>query len=274
MQDLKTLPSAVYLDLEWNCCDASRHRGAAPEIVEIGLVELDPTSLRLIREANYRVRPRQLDISLRCTTITGITRDDLLSARPLRDVVSKIAHEWSTKATCFAWGADEDTHAAHLVSEFIHCRNRRVDLAVQRFLCVCDSVDHIRELHPAHNHQIDVALRALTGTRQRAIYKCKVDCPLERMERCQKDVTDPDCLCHEVSHLGKDGASLVDAKESLRSQSLPCHQTGVDQLAQLSLHGPERNPGHASNLPQIVELADVAKQNRQHRTTRAPKQRA
>lgn len=60
MQDLKTLPSAVYLDLEWNCADLPRPGVSDPEIVEIGLVALDPASLRLVREANYLVRPRQL----------------------------------------------------------------------------------------------------------------------------------------------------------------------------------------------------------------------
>jgi len=108
MQELKTLPSAVYLDLEWNCADMSRPGDPESEIIEIGLAELDPISLQLVRAANYLVRPRHLDISLRCTTITGLTRDDLRKAMPLRDVVSQIAQDWPSKATCFAWGDDGD----------------------------------------------------------------------------------------------------------------------------------------------------------------------
>ena len=78
MQKLNTLHSAIYLDLEWNCPDTSCYDGAVEEIIEIGLVELDPTSLNINREASYLVRPRQLDISFRCTAITGITRCDLI----------------------------------------------------------------------------------------------------------------------------------------------------------------------------------------------------
>jgi len=108
MKDLKTLPSAVYFDLEWNCAVQPRPGASDPEIVEIGLVALDPTSLRLVHEANYLVRPRHLDISLRCTAITGITRDDLVRANPLGEVLSMIAGAWSANATCFAWGNDGD----------------------------------------------------------------------------------------------------------------------------------------------------------------------
>jgi inhibitor of KinA sporulation pathway (predicted exonuclease) len=78
---------------------------------------------------NYLVRPRHLDISLRCTTITGLTREDLRNARPLRDVVSQIAQEWPSKAACFAWGDDGDIltracQAKHLAIPF----RRFVDL--------------------------------------------------------------------------------------------------------------------------------------------------
>jgi inhibitor of KinA sporulation pathway (predicted exonuclease) len=125
MQELKTIPSAVYLDLEWNCADFSRQGDPEPEIIEIGLAELDPISLRLVREANYLVRPRHLDICLRCTSITGLTRDDLRKAKPLRDVVSQIAQDWPSKTTCFAWGDDGDIltracKANHLPIPFRH----------------------------------------------------------------------------------------------------------------------------------------------------------
>lgn len=115
MQELKSLPSAVYLDLEWNCGDAPRAGDGTPDIIEIGLAELDPVSLCLGREANYLVRPRQLNISLRCTAITGITRGDLLRAKPLKDVIAVIARDWPIKATCFAWGDDGNilTDACH-----------------------------------------------------------------------------------------------------------------------------------------------------------------
>jgi inhibitor of KinA sporulation pathway (predicted exonuclease) len=127
MQKLNTLHSAIYLDLEWNCPDTSCHNGAVEEIIEIGLVELDPTSLNINREASYLVRPRQLDISFRCTAITGITRCDLIGARPLREVIAKIAGEWPSKSTCFAWGEDEEVFVRA-------CRAHQVPAPFRRFV--------------------------------------------------------------------------------------------------------------------------------------------
>jgi len=138
--------------------------------------------------------------------------------------------------------------AAQLASELIRRINRKVDLAVQRFLRVCDSVDNIRELRPTHDHQIDIALLALTGTRHGAIDKSKVDLRSERAERGQENVADSDRLRDNGPHLGEDGAGRVGAKEGLGSQSLFGHQTGVDQLAQLPLHGPQCNPRHPGKL--------------------------
>jgi len=108
MQELKTLPSAVYPDLEWNCTDRPRPGNSGPEIVEIGLVALDPASLRLIGEANYLVRPRHLDISLLFTAMTDITRDGLVGANPLGQVLSTITGAWPGNGTCFTWGNDSD----------------------------------------------------------------------------------------------------------------------------------------------------------------------
>ena len=93
-----------------------------------------------------------------------------------------------------------------------------------------------------------IALLALTGTRHGAIDKSKVDIRGERAERSQENVANSDRLRDNGPHLGEDGAGLVDAKEGLGSQSLFCHQTCIDQLAQLPLHGPQCNPSHAGKL--------------------------
>jgi len=127
MQELKILSSAIYLDLEWNCFETTLRNGAAEEIIEIGLVELDPVSLLIRREASYLVRPRQLEISRRCSAITGITRCDLIGARPLREVIAKIAGEWPSKSTCFAWGEDEEVFVRA-------CRAHRVPVPFRRFV--------------------------------------------------------------------------------------------------------------------------------------------
>lgn len=142
MQDLKTLSTAVYLDLEWNIARRRPNAAATLEIIEIGLVELDPITLSIVREASFLVRPRQVDISLLTTSITGITRDDLIHARPLRDVISAIVRDWPRKATCFFWGNDGDilTRA---------CCEHRVGAPFRHFVDLCLQMQNVLLL-PEH----------------------------------------------------------------------------------------------------------------------------
>ena len=105
MRAPSTINSAVHIDLEMNCADRFRPGAADPEIIEIGAVELDVASLRIVRERNYLVRP-QRDISRLCTKITGLTSEDFRGARPLRDVIAEISADWPGKTTSIAWGED------------------------------------------------------------------------------------------------------------------------------------------------------------------------
>lgn len=105
MKTLNRLQSVLYLDLEMNCADTFTLGDVDPEIIEIGIVELDVASLRIVREQNYLVRP-QRDISRRCTKITGLTREDFKGSVPFREVIAKICVEWPGKATSIAWGDD------------------------------------------------------------------------------------------------------------------------------------------------------------------------
>ena len=52
----------------------------APEVIEIGIVELGATTLTIAREASSLVRPRSVDTSIHRTRLTGITRADLVNA--------------------------------------------------------------------------------------------------------------------------------------------------------------------------------------------------
>ena len=82
----------------------------------------------------------------------------------------------------------------------------------------------------------------------------------------------PDRLRHEASHFRKNGTRLIGGEQGLRSLYPLRHQSGVDGLAQLALHRPERNPRHAGKLPQITGFADMAVQHGQHRAACAAEQ--
>ena len=126
MKTPSTIQAALYLDLELNCPDTFRPGDPDPEIIEIGIVELDITTLRIVRERDYLVRPRR-DISRRCTKITGLTNEDFKDAAPFREVIAEIGSEWPGKATSVAWGEDGPilTRA---------CRQHRVRMPFRRFI--------------------------------------------------------------------------------------------------------------------------------------------
>ena len=129
MKRLGRITTALYLDLEMNCSDElqSSLNKSDPEIIEIGICRLDVPSLRIAHETNYLVRPLHLDISLRCTAITGLTRDDLKSAPSFKDVLASIRRDWPVNATCFAWGKDGDILERD-------CRKNHLDIPFRRFL--------------------------------------------------------------------------------------------------------------------------------------------
>jgi inhibitor of KinA sporulation pathway (predicted exonuclease) len=123
--------TALYLDLEWTCWDAPPPPGMQPEIIEIGLVEMNLDTLDIIQEGTYFVRPRRWEISLMCANLTGITADDVRSAAPLSEVLGVLIRKFEPqKKPCCTWGDDVSVIAKTcqglgLVSPFRH----PVDLA-------------------------------------------------------------------------------------------------------------------------------------------------
>ncbi|WP_263377077.1 3'-5' exonuclease [Granulicella aggregans] len=98
---------AVYIDLEWLCWHSPPPPGLRQEIIEIGVVEMDLVTLSLIKEASYFVRPRRWGLSAECEQLTGITRQDILSGRPLLEVLMTIADTFQLAGMpCCSWGND------------------------------------------------------------------------------------------------------------------------------------------------------------------------
>jgi inhibitor of KinA sporulation pathway (predicted exonuclease) len=78
-----------------------------PEIIEIGVVEMDLQTLETTRENSYFVRPKRWEITERCTELTGIIKDDIQNARPFPAVIEALKEEFVPgKAQCCAWGHD------------------------------------------------------------------------------------------------------------------------------------------------------------------------
>ena len=97
-------PIALYKDLEWTCWDHSPPPGIKQEVIEIGIVALDLRSLKAIDKAAHFVRPRRWDISQKCAYLTGITDEDIRKAKPLREVIEHLEHQFTPKGKpTYAW---------------------------------------------------------------------------------------------------------------------------------------------------------------------------
>jgi inhibitor of KinA sporulation pathway (predicted exonuclease) len=100
---------AFYLDMEFTCWDGPPPVGLRPEIIEIGAVEMDLDSLHITKERTFFVRPRHLEISTRCSDITGISVDDLRAAPPFDKVLGVLIDEFRpSERLCCSWGNDAD----------------------------------------------------------------------------------------------------------------------------------------------------------------------
>lgn len=97
----------LYIDIEMTCWSTTPPLGMKPEIIEIGVVEMNLHTLKITRESSYFVRPKRWEISQHCTELTGITKDDIQKARSFPEVLQLLKEEFTPgKALCGAWGND------------------------------------------------------------------------------------------------------------------------------------------------------------------------
>jgi len=102
------LDRVLCIDTEWTCWDGAPPPGMRPEIIEIGIVEADPKSCAILREARFLVRPRVSEVSEYCTRLTGLTpREVARGGRPLGEALRTLAKNFgpANKLTT-AWGDD------------------------------------------------------------------------------------------------------------------------------------------------------------------------
>lgn len=99
---------ALILDVESTCWDGPPPPGMQPEIIEIGVAELDMRDLVILRDASYLVRPVRSEVSDYCTALTGHTADSLRRAgRPIGEVFRTFSKNFGpSRKVMMAWGDD------------------------------------------------------------------------------------------------------------------------------------------------------------------------
>lgn len=98
----------VCFDLEM-CCWSNDGVGTTGEIIEIGLAEIDIATGKIVKRAQYYVKPEKDEVSLFCAELTGITpRKIEKQGRPLADVLKSMLKNFGGPNKIYAsWGRDD-----------------------------------------------------------------------------------------------------------------------------------------------------------------------
>lgn len=122
MSNLRT-GRALFIDVEMACWDGPNPAGMRNEIIEFGLVEVDTQKLVVLREGQYLVQPVAAEISAYCTTLTGISAEEVSrDGRPLGEVVRTMArHFGPARKPLLAWG--DDWRCVQQDCEEVGCEN-------------------------------------------------------------------------------------------------------------------------------------------------------
>jgi inhibitor of KinA sporulation pathway (predicted exonuclease) len=99
---------ALVVDVEETCWDGPPPPGMSPEIIEIGVAELDVRELVILRGASFLVRPVRSEVSAYCTAFTGHTGESLRRAgRPIAEVFRTFSKQFGpSKKVLMSWGDD------------------------------------------------------------------------------------------------------------------------------------------------------------------------
>ena len=106
------LNRALSVDFELTCWEPVDGNNKVPEIIQIGIAELNLKTLKRTRSDSWYVKNEFGDISEYCTSITGITQD-LLNKKGfiLQDAARLASRKYGTKnKSWFSWGSDKRAH--------------------------------------------------------------------------------------------------------------------------------------------------------------------
>lgn len=100
----------IVIDLEMTCWDSLESSKNTPEIIEIGLVEVDLSSKSISRHRQFYTIPPTTSISDFCTRLTGITPLKIKKQGfPLEKAFDIIQNKFGSKNKMYiGWGADNE----------------------------------------------------------------------------------------------------------------------------------------------------------------------
>jgi inhibitor of KinA sporulation pathway (predicted exonuclease) len=102
----------LIVDFEFTCWRGRPPKGMTQEILEIGLVEIDLTSEKIIKKDSFLIKPENSNISNFCTKLTSITVEDVESfGISLNEAFSILEENYRLSEKCWgSWGSFDKTH--------------------------------------------------------------------------------------------------------------------------------------------------------------------
>lgn len=112
----------LVIDFEMTCWEGEPPVGQQPEIIEIGIVEIDIDALSILRSHSYLVKPELSDVSDYCEALTGHSGRKLKKqGQPLQQIASQLQKKWGTASKAWiAWGSDRKAIVDDCVAKGVH----------------------------------------------------------------------------------------------------------------------------------------------------------
>lgn len=112
----------LFVDGEFTCFDGPPPPGEIPEMIEMGVANLDLRTLTIDRYDSYLIKNTLSSISPKCTELTGITQEKLdKEGRHLGEVMQSFRKKYGpANKAVGAWGKDEQAIRRD-------CINKKVD---------------------------------------------------------------------------------------------------------------------------------------------------
>lgn len=103
------LKKTFIVDIEATCWDTENGEEAQGpnEVIEIGIVEMNLSTLEISNKRSYPVKPRFSTISPFCTSLTGWTQNQIENAPDIVDVLKAIRHDYRISKNHTWWSCGE-----------------------------------------------------------------------------------------------------------------------------------------------------------------------
>lgn len=117
----KRTNTILAIDLEATCWRGDPPPDMRSEIIEIGVAELDLTTLQITRADSLMVRPQHSEVSEFCTELTSITAVDVAHAPTFPEAAAALAEKYQAQVAPWASWGNYDREMLKRMSELHAC---------------------------------------------------------------------------------------------------------------------------------------------------------